>query len=406
MKKPSILSINNFFYLKGGCERYFLTLNRLLEEVGYPVIPFSTQHPENRESTWANFFVPGRAPFSKNRAERFRAALNLLYSFESRRGLTRLLAQARPQLAHLHNIAHHLTPAILAPLAKAGIPTIQTLHDLKLVCPARNMYFGKEICESCLTGSYLRIPRKRCCRDSLAASMLVMAEAWLHQCLLHSYDQVDAFITPSRFIRNKMIAGGIPPERLHHIPNFIDTDIFRPTYQNEGYLLYCGQLEPFKGVDLLLSALRQTGSPPLIIAGRGSEQKRYMDFCREFRLKVTFAGFQSGEKLCKLIQNSLAVIVPAVAYENQPYTILEAYASGKPVIASRRGGITELVVESETGFLFEAENRDDLAAKIRILQKHPARAVEMGRQARILVEREFNPQLHLEKLQRLYNRFL
>ena len=402
-----ILSVNKFYYIKGGCERYLFGLNRMLRAQGHQIIPFSMEHPENEKSQYSSYFVSQADFFSSGGVvDKIKAGLNVTYSREARQKIETLIKDTQPQIAHLHNIAHQLSPSILYGLQKHNIPIVQTLHDFKLVCPTYTMYTQSQVCERCLTGQYYNALRYRCNKGSLPVSAINVVEMYLHNSILHSYDKVDAFIAPSAFLRNKMIEGGVVPERIHHIPNFIRVSDYTPHYQNDGYLLFFGQLITVKGLDILLQAMQEFPDIRLVVAGRGADKKRYESYARGRNLNVSFVGFQSGDALCKLIQNSLVVVVPSVWYENLPYTILESFAYGKPVIASNLGGMAELVTDGETGYLFEAGNPQDLAAKIRKALANSTKLPEMGRVARAKIEREFNPDLHLERITKLYKRFV
>lgn len=402
-----ILSANKFYYIKGGCERYMFGLNQLLRAQGHQIIPFSMVHPENEASQYSSYFVSEIDFFSSGgMASKIKAGLNVIYSREARVKIDVLIKETQPHIAHLHNIAHQLSPSILYALQKNNIPTIQTLHDLKLVCPTYTMYTQGQVCERCLSGQYYNALRYRCNKGSVPASAINVVEMYLHNSILHSYDKVDAFIAPSLFLRRKMIEGGVAPERIHYIPHFIKADDYTPHYQNDGYLLFFGQLITVKGLDVLLKAMQELPKTRLVVAGRGADKERYETYAREHNLNVSFVGFQSGDALRKLVQNSLAVVVPSVWYENLPYTILEAFAYGKPVIASRLGGMAELVADGETGYLFEVGNPQDLAEKIRMALANSAKLPEMGHIAREKIEREFSPGLHLERIMSLYKQFI
>ncbi len=398
-----ILSANKFYYIKGGSERYFFEFNQLLQDNGHQVIPFSMTHPKNNKCSYSQYFVTNLDfSLSSGVKKKIHSALNVIFSIEAKKKLDRLLIKTQPDIAHLQNIAHQLSPSILYSLYDYGIPIIHTLHDFKLICPSYTMYTHEKVCERCLHGKYYNAALYRCNKGSFTASIINMIEMYLHNTVLHSYDKVSAFISPSAFLRNKMIEKGLNPKKIHHIPNFIRIDEYIPHYENDGYLFYFGQLISVKGLDTLLQAMKAFPKVSLIIAGQGDEKIRFEAFAQQNNLNVSFVGFQSGKKLQRLIQNSLAVIVPSVWYENMPYTIVEAFAYGKPVITSRFGGMAELIDDGETGFLFEPGNHLDLEEKISIVLDHSTELSEMGRTARKKAEREFNPLLHIERITELY----
>lgn len=401
-----ILCINKFFYLYGGCERYMFGLNQILEEAEHEISHFSMQHPLNFDSRFSDYFVSNIDFFDHHNSvsNRIKAASRVIYSFEARRKLANLVNTVQPDIAHLHNIAHQLSPSILATLHKSGIPIIHTLHDYKLVCPIYTMYQNGAPCEKCLGGAYHHVVTNRCNRGSLAASSVNGIEMYLHR-ILGSYQYVDMFIAPSKFLYRKVIESGISAERVTQLPLFIDASTFTPRYDHDGYILYFGQLISVKGVDLLLEAVTRFPALPIVIAGRGHLQDELQQYAEQHQLNVRFAGFQSGTALAELIRGAMVVVVPSRWYENQPFAILEAFAYGKPVIAARLGGMQELIQEYETGLLFEADSAEDLAKQLHWIIHNNAQLATMGEKARLYVEDEFSPTHHYTKLYEIYRRF-
>jgi glycosyltransferase involved in cell wall biosynthesis len=96
------------------------------------------------------------------------------------------------------------------------------------------------------------------------------------------------------------------------------------------------------------------------------------------------------------------IVVPSTWYENYPFTVVEGFALGKPVIGSRIGGITEMIQDHETGLTFEARNSEALKEKISVLLRNPEKIVSMGKKARIFVEQELNVERHYENLLGIY----
>lgn len=401
-----VLSVNKFYHINGGSERYMFSLNRLLEKYGHEIVPFSMSDRANEPSLFESCFVSGIDFFdSSSLSAKIRAAMRVIYSYEASRKIESLIAKVRPQIAHLHNIAHQLSPSILYPLARSGIPVVQTLHDYKLICPTYTMFTNNEVCERCLKGDFHNAALHRCNHDSLAASLVNVVEMYVHK-MMRSYDKIDLFISPSRFLRNKMIEAGVAPERVEHIPNFIDLERHIPRYDHDGYLLFFGQLTSVKGLDILLEAMRHLPDVKLIVAGRGEQQKKFMTIVSRHNLNVSFVGFQSGQKLQELIRGSMAVIVPSRWYENQPYAVVEAFAYGKPVIGTQLGGIAELIDDGVNGLLFKPDDPADLADKLRRVLENPGDLSQMGHAARMKAERCFNPGNHYDRIVEIYNRFI
>ena len=388
-----LLSINNYHYRRGGAEVVFLEQNRLFKALGWDVVPFCMHHPKNLPTPWSEFFVEetefGRDYSFLQKANR---AAKVIYSLEAQQKLRRLVAARPPDIAHAHNIYHHLSPAILSVLKGAGVPTILTLHDLKLACPAYTMLRDGRPCEQCQGGRVHNLLRHRCIKGSAALSAVVLAETVLHR-LLGSYERhVDRFVVPSRFYIDKLVEWGWPRERFTYVPNFVDVEALKPSPGEEGgaAFLYVGRLSPEKGLRTLIAAAAGAGRP-LHIAGSGPEETDLRRLAAGLGAEVRFLGHLGGEALHGAIGAARALVLPSEWYENAPMSVLEAYAVGRPVIVSRMGGLPELVREGETGWTFASGDADDLAAVLGRVAALPAAQIRRcGAAGRRWVEAEFS----------------
>jgi glycosyltransferase involved in cell wall biosynthesis len=402
-RRACLLSINNYFYRRGGAEVLFLEQNRLFESVGWQVVPFAMQHPDNLPTPWADYF-PDEIEFGKSYDLRTRLlhAERIIFSLQARRKMRELIAQVRPHIAHVHNIYHHLSPSILPTLRKRGIPVVMTVHDLKLACPAYTMTSGSKPCERCRGGMIHNVAVHRCIKGSFALSSLVMVETFVHR-LLRLYDaNVSRFIVPSRFILEKLVQWGWARDRFVYIPNFVDVDRFQADRPIGERFVYCGRLQSHKGVETLVRAAARA-KQPLTLVGTGLEEARLRRLSFDLGADVQFRGHLTGEALADVIQTARAIVLPSEVYENAPLAVLEAYAAGRPVIGSRIAGIPELVREHETGALFEPCAVDALAT---ILDGFAAlsdqRLAEMGAAGRRWVEQDFTAGHYRDRLLTLY----
>lgn len=405
LRSKRIAQINKFYYPFGGVETYLLALSRLLERHGLSVIPFATQHPWNWETPWQSFFVSSVDYRTAKGMQRLRAAARVLFSIEAYRKVSRLCMVAQPDLAHVHHVYHQLSASVLYALARAGVPIVQTVHDYKLVCPNYKLYIPqrREVCYRCRGGRFYQATRYGCLNHGRAASLLATIEAYLNQLLKPYHRLVKHFITPSVFLRERLLEGGIPPERISVIYNFVDEEDFVPPREGR-YVLFVGRLEPEKGVDVLIDAVRQLSRVTLLIAGRGSAEavlRRQAEACGS---TVRFVGWLDPASRRVLFAESLCVVVPSLWYDVAPMVILEAYAAGKPVIGSARGGIPELVRDGETGFIVSAGDSEALAERIHFFQQHPEQAAQMGRYAQIYARQRFSAEEHYQALMAIYQR--
>ncbi|MBV9558434.1 MAG: glycosyltransferase, partial [Pseudolabrys sp.] len=349
---PALLSINNYFYPRGGAEVLFLEHNRLFERAGWQVVPFAMRHPQNLPTPWADYF-PDEIEFGRSYglATKLVNAQRVIFSLQSRQRLRALLKEVRPRIAHAHNIYHHLSPSILPTLRARGIPVVMTVHDLKLACPAYTMMAADQPCERCRGGRIHNVAVNRCIKGSLALSSLIMVETFVHR-LLRLYDaNVTKFVVPSRFVLDKLVQWGWARDRFVHIPNFVDVDRFEPDRPIGTRFVYCGRVQKNKGVETLVRAAALARRPVTIVGG-GPDEARLRTLAAEIKADVEFLGHLSKTALSDVVQSARAIVVPSEVNENAPLALLEGYAAGRPAIGARIAGIPELVREEETGVLF------------------------------------------------------
>lgn len=399
----TLLSINNYFYRRGGAEVVFLEQNRLFEEIGWEVVPFSMRHPKNLQSPWQDWFVD-EIEFgeSYSLAQKTINAGKIIYSREARRKIADLVQRARPAIAHAHNVYHHISPAIFGKLKSLAVPTVLTLHDLKIVCPAYKMLTHDGVCERCKGGAIWNVALHRCVKESLPLSVVIMLETAAHR-LLGSYARhVDRFVVPSRFYLEKFVEWGWPRERFTHVPNFVDTGQLRPDGAPGAAFVFFGRLGPEKGLATFVRALALAGAKGWIV-GTGPEEERLRQLAAQTGAEVEFLGYRTGEALFDAIRGARAMVLPSEWYENAPMSVMEAYALERPVIGAAIGGIPELIREGETGEVFPSGDAEALAARLVEFSRKPDDEIlAMGKAGRRWVEQDFTAVRYRERLLDLY----
>lgn len=398
-----LLAINNYYYRRGGAEVLFLEHNRMFENIGWQVVPFAMRHPNNLPSSWREYF-PDEIEFgaSYGLAGKLARAPRVIYSLQARGRMRRLLDKVQPQIAHVHNIYHHLSPSFLPLLRRRGVPVVMTVHDLKLACPAYTMMSGGKPCERCRGGRLYNVAVHRCIKGSLTLSSLVMVEAYAHRALGLYRANIDRFVVPSRFLLDKLVQWGWPRERFAYIPNFVDAGRFKPDSPAGRRFVYCGGLIDLKGVATLVRAAA-LARQPLTIVGSGPDEARLRALGRASGGDVIFTGHLPKDAVATVMQEARAVVVPSECHENAPLALLEAYAAGRPVIGSRIAGIPELIREDETGVLYPTGDAEALADALARFARLPDPTVSaMGAAGRAWVERDFNAAVYLERQLALY----
>lgn len=403
----SLLAVNNYYYHRGGAEVLFFEHNKLLERCGWEIVPFAMHHPRNVSTPWSAYF-PDEIEFGAQYTayRKIVSAARVLYSRQAQHLIEKVIAASRPSIAHVHNIYHHLSPAILPAIRRAGIPVVMTLHDLKLACPAYTMMLNGQPCERCRHGQLYNVMLNRCIKQSRALSSLVFAESVLHRALGSYENNVSVFIAPSRFMLSKMVEWGWPQNKFEYVPNFVDVGRIAYDAAPGSSFVYVGRLDALKGIGTLIQAAALAGQR-LIIVGSGPDEVRLRRLGEELGADVVFAGHQSREAVAALVRFARAVVLPSEVNENAPLSILEAYAAGRPVIGSRIAGIPELIRDGETGYLFDPGDPQGLAERLLLIARHPDSVVsEMGRRGREWVERDFSTGAYLERMLSIYMRLL
>lgn len=403
-----ILQINKFFYLKGGSETYFFSLSDLLKQHGHEVIFFSIKDEKNFDSEYSDFFI-NNIDFRKREGaiKDFKKLGHSLYSLEAKRKLESLIKKYKPDVAHLHNVAHHFSPSILSVLKKHNIPVIQTLHDYQLICPNFKLFTKGAVCERCYKHKYYQAILHKCVHNAYLPSIWGAFEMYVHKALQIYENVLYYYVSPSEFLAKKLEKWGYNKDKIKVLNNFIDLTRISPNYNNQGYILYFGRLAQEKGILTLLEAIKGLPEIKLKVVGIGPEEAELKDYLKKEDLKnVEFLGFKKGKELETLISNCAFVVMPSIWYENYPYSILESFAYGKPVIGSDLGGIPEMVLDNKTGLIFPAGDAKALKEKIERFYNSQELIAQMGKRARQFVEDNNNPEKHYQDLIKIYQEIL
>ena len=400
--KSTILNVSQNYHVRGGSDRYFFTLAKLLQKHGHRVVPFTAANPNNEASEWEGYFPRG-ADFEHPGAGDL---LRFLYSHDAVKSAQRLLKDTNIDLAHFHIYYGKLTASILEVLKKDGIPLIQTLHEYKLTCPVYSHLSNDQICEACEGKHFWRALPKRCNRGSFTRTALSVTESYISK-MLGAVSKFDHFISVSHFLRKKMITHGIPEDKISTIHNFVDVSDITPNFSVGDYILYFGRVHQSKGIMTLIEAAVPLTDVPIYIVGDGEAMPEVQRIIEQNGCQhIHLLGFKQGDELRELILNSICTVLPSEWYENCPMSVLESYAYGKPVIGADIGGIPELIVDDVDGFLVPSGEQEALRERLLWMSNHKSEAVEMGRIGRRKMETEFNADIHYEKIMNVYDQFL
>jgi len=363
-------------------------------------------HPDNPPYPLQDYFVSNMDYDKLNGlASKTRAAMKIIYSFEAKKKMAALLEKIKPDVVHLNNFYHQISPSVLDEIKKYRIPVVMTMRDYKMVCPAYIMLCKGKVCEKCKDGRFYHCGVKRCSKGSFFKSMVNVAEMYLHHRVLHIYGKIDLYISPSRFLKNKVEEMGLKGE-VAYLPNCVEVARFGPGFEwQEHSIVYVGRLSHEKGVETLIDAVKGVPDVRLKIIGNGPLKGYLEEKVRAGHIgNVAFLGYRTGRDLHDEILKSMFLVIPSEWYENNPRTVIEAFALGKPALGARIGGIPELVRDWETGLTHTSGDVNDLKEKIVLMLKHKDRIPKMGRNGRNYVEQELNADVYYGQLMKIYQK--
>ncbi len=338
-----------------------------------------------------------------------RLAARTIWSTDSRKRVAELIEETYPDVIHFHNTFPLLSPSVYSASASYGIPVVQTFHNFRLLCPNGLFYRDGHVCEDCMR-RFLPWPGvlHACYRSSRPASGVVAVMLSFHPLLGTWTKRVDAYIALTNHTREKLVAGGLPPDKIVVRPNFVDPDPGRSEGEAKPYALFVGRLSQEKGVQILLRAWGLVRREiPLVMIGDGplsSELKGLVEL-RELS-NVKLMGHQPRNRVLAALKGARFLVVPSNCYEFFSLALVEAFASGVPIVASRLGAMAEIVDDGRTGLLFEPGNAVDLADKVNRLWSNAEQSQAMGGQARQDFERKYTAEQGYQELTAIYNRLI
>lgn len=326
-----------------------------------------------------------------------RAAARTVWSAQDHAAVTRVLAEWRPDVVHIHNTFQAMSPSVIWAAARAGVPVVQTLHNFRLICPQAMLLRQEAVCEDCVGHLPWRGVVRACYRQSRLQTAVLASTVVLHRAAGTYGRHVARFIALSDFSRRKLIEGGLDGERIAVKPNFYETDE-TPLFEGRHGGLFVGRLSREKGVEVLMRAAREQGMQGITVIGDGPEYAQSVSDC----FGAGWLGFQPLDEVVAKMRRAAFLVLPSICYENFPRTIVEAYACGLPVIASAMGAMAELVEDGVTGLLFEPGDAQALAARVAWAQAHPQAMQRMGEAAFQRYQQRYRAQTNHDQLIDIY----
>ncbi len=331
---------------------------------------------------------------------RWQAAVDSVWSKRTVMEVGRLLRSFRPHLIHAHNTFPLISPSLYGVAEQLGIPVVQTLHNFRLLCPQAMLMRNGRYCDDCVGRWPWRAVLHRCYRGSLTQSAVSAGMVSGHRMLGTWRDRVRRYIVLNQMCREIFIRGGLPPDKLCIKPNFVEAIGVPGDHMRHGGL-FIGRLAVEKGVLTLAQAIRQKPVTRITVCGSGPLQAIV-----EQSDGLNYIGFEQGEALRARIASAEFLVMPSTGIESFGLAAIEAFACGTPVIASRHGGLREIVEHGHNGLLVTPGNADELANAIAFAVANPVQMRRMGLEAYQTYLASYTPERNYTALMDIYHQAL
>ncbi|WP_167527726.1 glycosyltransferase family 4 protein [Desulfosarcina alkanivorans] len=397
-----------------------------MDQGGIDILPFSVTYDQNQPSQYRQYFVPpiGRTDqvyfHEHERSLRTfsRTLSRLIFSREVEKAVSRMIEETKPDIAYILCYLRKLSPSLLKGIKKHNLPIVARLSDFGMVCPQQHCLRSGKPCTLCVEGNLLPSIRHRCVKGSHLASAVDAMATWYHR-FKRYFELIDCFIATNPFMAEIMVRAGYPDSRIECIPTFTDTEAFKPTHaeKNGKQLVYIGRLDPPKGLEVLIEAMgilkneRKIDGLKAVVIGAGHDQDYVSRLHRQIQTNnleryVDMKGKMPPDTIADYLGSAYMTVIPSIWYENLPNTLIESYACGTPVVASKIGSLAMVVEENQTGLLFEPGNANDLADKLCFAMEHPSRIHEYALNCYQKATNEFSYQAHIDLLMKTFERFV
>ena len=382
-----VLLVHDFYQNFGGEDSIALREKELLESHGFDVHFYCRHNTDIHDFGWPQKlgFIP-----------------QTISSGRTRREVQRIVDRFRPDVAYVHNVFPLVSPSVYRVLRANGVPVCQNIQDFRWLCPNGLFYRRGTVCERCRKGAYWNAVRYKCFRDSYGLSLLYACAVALNRAA-GTLKRIDGILCVTPYSRQKFADAGVPEDHLFIKPNFVHAPPAPPEKGTKDYAVFLGRLSVEKGLWTLIRAFETMPDVPLRIVGTGPIENELRDHVRERGLShIRFEGFKEGDAKTSLLQNAAFMVFTSEWYEHFPIVLLEAFAGGIPVIASRIGNMPYIVKNGETGLWYEVGDADDLRAKVRALMADKEKIREMGKTARRLVDSAYTAEENVRLLRDVF----
>jgi len=384
--RMKILFVHNRYQQAGGEDNVVAAEAKLLADHGHDVELWSVDNKDLPAG------LPGKV----------KTALATSYSPASRAIASDKLRSFRPDVVHVHNFFPQISPSIYDACLDEGVPVVQTLHNYRLICPGAMLMRDGKICEQCIAGSPYQAVWYGCYRGSNLGSLVVAHMVAQHRKQGTWQYKVNRFIALTNFAKSKFVEAGFPADKIAVKANFLHDPLqeaHRPNPTIPGFVLFVGRISEEKGIKTLLQAWSALDNQSLLkVAGTGP-----LEALLQGKNNIAALGTQTAVAISRLMQQAAFLVLPSEWYEGFPLVLVEAFAHGLPVLASRLGSMADIIKDGETGLLFEPGNPQELAEKAKWLLENPQQTQKLGENARRNFLAKYTAEQNYAELMEIYD---
>ena len=389
-----ILIIHNDYQIQGGETVVVNAEIDLMTRAGHDVRFYQRKNSEiNR------FRIPQKLSFFPN----------AIYSSFSYKEIRKIIKNEKPDIAHIHNVFPLISPSVYKALHDVHIPIVQTIHNVRFLCPNGLFYTHGSICERCKFGNTMYAIPLKCYRNSYTLSSIYAIGIGFNR-RLGVFNLIDRYIALTEFSKNKFIEANFTDRRkISVLGNYLPKPLPTPSHKKptQTYIAFLGRLSSEKGLPVLIKAMALNRELTLKIAGVGPDAQHLDKMVEDLKIpNVQFVGSLSGEGKWDFLRNAICTVMPSVCYESFPLVALESMAVGTPVIASNLGGLPYIIEDGKTGLLFSPGDHLDLASRISELVNDPERTRMMGEECVQTINEKYTEAVHYRKLMEIYSQVL
>ena len=284
----------------------------------------------------------------------------------STRKVKKFIHSFKPDVIHIHNLHFAAGPAVIRTIKRMGVPVVYTVHNYRLLCPSGTLLHNEQIFTQSVRASFPWVAvGKKVFRNSRILTFWLSLITYYHR-RIGTWKMIDKYLVHTEFAKETHIDSSfdIPPQKYIVKPNFVMPVINNGFIKRDNVFLFVGRLSEEKGIRFLLDTFSNSDYM-LKIAGSGPLKKNVLDVCK-YAKNIKYLGALKKDAVEKEMKSCAALIFPSLWYEGMPMTLLEALSSGTPVIASKLGAMTSIIIDEYDGLLFEPKNQKDLLEKLNI----------------------------------------